>query len=981
MIQLILTQSKPNRNNRQWFLLLVLCLGLTLLLNGPVEAQEPVPISEQQAIAAALSEVGDNDFQISSMGTATNIHNFFPAIAHNATQNEYLVVWQGNTGTQDRDDIDGIYARRVDGATGQPIGRDFLVSPRFKIGQRPDVAYNSLDNEYLVVWSGEDIPDEFQIFGQRIADDGALIENARRIGFMQGGKDFGARTPAVTYARNFPDGSPYNNYLVVWSGEANTGDLRDNEFEIYGTCLEADGRQKGTQQRLSFMGVDGDLTGQAFSPDVAYNSDTSSFLIVWSGAHNKDGMVAGEYEIFAKSFFGNICTPVAAQIRLSHMGPDGDPLFSAYKPQILYNSTEREYFVAWEGGDGESGPVNFDYQIFGLQLPANLVVPQTILRLSDMNPAVNPEFSAFVPALTYNATANEYFVTWVGKDNQPGLAPDEYEIFGQRVDAATGQEKGGNDVRLSDLGPDGDPGYGPGNTAVVYNPVEDEYLVIIQGNDDHPLLFNSPASIFGQRVSAAGDEVGDNDIILSDHQNRLDAFLGYNPAIAYNSQADEFLVVWNGTSNEGSLVAGDYEIFGQRVGAATGQKVGPRLRLSDAGPDGDRDYYVEDAAVAYNPRTNQYFVVWEGDDNRGGLVRDEVEIFGQLLDAAGNEIGPNDFRISDAGPDGDTTYGAYDPAVISNHRDNQFLVVWRGDDDTEDLVNREFEIFGQLLDAAGNEIGPNDFRISRMGPAGDKEYDAFQPALAYNDQRNEYLVVWQGDDHRGGLVNGENEIFAQRLDAGSQLQGDHIRVSYFGPPANPDFDAQEPSAVYNSIANQYLIVWEGEQSITNDENFQEIFGQFLEGSSGQEIGEDFPISNMGGSPTDEFNANDAIVSYDPRTKSYLVVWGGEDNRDILHEDEEEIFGQQIQSDGQLAGEMVRLSDMGPDGDDYFAAENVAIALNPEAGIFLTVWESYDDNASVTPDDFEVYGQLVRLGGGPTPGPDGKFTLYLPLIVK
>ena len=399
------------------------------------------------------------------------------------------------------------------------------------------------------------------------------------------------------------------------------------------------------------------------------------------------------------------------------------------------------------------------------------------------------------------------------------------------------------------------------------------------------------------------------------------------------------------------------------------------------GPDGDRNYFVDDPAVAYNPRTNQYLVVWEGEDDRGGLVDGEVEIFGQLLDGAGNEIGPNDFRLSDAGPDGVTTFTARDPAVIYNSRDNQFLVVWRADG-TGNLVDNEFEIFGQLLDAAGNEIGPNDFRISQMGPAGDSLYDAFDPILAYNDQRNEYLVVWEGDDHLGGLVEGEDEIFAQRLAAGGQLQGERIRVSHFGPTANPDFDAQDPAVVYNRTTDQYLIVWEGQQTIPGSgEDFQEIYGQFLAGSSGQEIGDDFGISTMGESLTDEFNANDAVVGYDPRTNSYLVVWNGEDDNGILHEDENEIFGQQLQSDGQLAGEMVRLSDMGPDGDDYFEAEYVAIALNPEAGIFLAVWESYDDNAFVTPDDTEIYGQLVRLGGGPGPGPDGKFTLYLPMIMK
>ena len=549
-----------------------------------VEAQEPAPISEQQAIVAALSEVGDNDFRISSMGTAETIHNLQPAIAHNSTQNEYLVVWQGNPGSKNAKDVDSIYARRVDGSTGQPIGRDFLVSPSFEIGQQPDVAYNSLDNEYLVVWAGKEAGlNKIKIFGQRVAGDGTLLEDEFRISDMVGNEQFSAITPAVTYARSFPDGTPHNAYLVVWSGEDDIGDLKDNEFEIYGKCLEADGRRKGVQQRISFMGVDGDLTAQATSPDVTYNSDAGSFLVVWSGTHDQEGMVAGEYEIFAKQILGLLCLPIGSQIRLSHMGPDGDPFFGAYTPQILYNSAKRDYFIAWEGKDSQTGPVGFDHQIFGLQLPLSLTVPQTILRLSDMNPAGAPSFAAQAPALAYNGIANEYFVTWVGQDNQPGLDPGEVEVFGQRVDAATGQEKGENDVRLSDFGPDGDPIFEAGDTVVAFNPEANGYLVVMQGRDDNPLLFGSPASLLGQQVAANGSEVGDNDFILSDHQNQLDNFSGFNPAIAFNSQADEFLVVWRGDSNEGSLVAEENEIFGQRVAVATGQRIGPRLRLERYG--------------------------------------------------------------------------------------------------------------------------------------------------------------------------------------------------------------------------------------------------------------------------------------------------------------------------------------------------------------------------------------------------------------
>jgi hypothetical protein len=67
--------------------------------------------------------------------------------------------------------------------------------------------------------------------------------------------------------------------------------------------------------------------------------------------------------------------------------------------------------------------------------------------------------------------------------------------------------------------------------------------------------------------------------------------------------------------------------------------------------------------------------------------------------------------------------------------------------------------------ANGAEIGANDFRLSDMGPDGDANYDAWNPAVAYNNTTNEYLAVWSGDDDTGRLVDEEYEIFGQRLDA------------------------------------------------------------------------------------------------------------------------------------------------------------------------------------------------------------------------
>src|SRR5262245_1151572 len=243
-------------------------------------------------------------------------------------------------------------------------------------------------------------------------------------------------------------------------------------------------------------------------------------------------------------------------------------------------------------------------------------------------------------------------------------------------------------------------------------------------------------------------------------------FFAVDPAVAYNPPANEYLVVWEGNDTAGPLGNTGQEIYGQRLSAAGGQVGAHDFRLSDMGTEGDTSFNAFEPAVAYNGASNEYLVVWSGDDNTGPLVDQEYEIFGQRVSAAtGAEVGANDFRISDMGPDGDTGFGAFDSAVTYNGTNNEYLVVWSGDDNTGPLAKDEFEVFGQRLAATGAEVGENDFRLSDLGPDGDTRFGAGSPAVAYNRASNEYLVVWGGDDNTGQLANDESEIFGQRYAA------------------------------------------------------------------------------------------------------------------------------------------------------------------------------------------------------------------------
>jgi hypothetical protein len=265
--------------------------------------------------------------------------------------------------------------------------------------------------------------------------------------------------------------------------------------------------------------------------------------------------------------------------------------------------------------------------------------------------------------------------------------------------------------------------------------------------------------IYGQRVSAAGAEVGPNDFRISDAGPDGDAnFDAFKPVVAHNPQANEFLVAWYGDDN----VNDELEVYGQRL-SASGAEVGTNdFRISDAGSTGNTSFTAQRPSIAYNPQALEYLVVWDADDNAAPLTDNETEVYGQRLTAIGAEAGANDFRISDAGPDGDSRFDAVRPAVAAG-QGNEYFVVWYANE----TPRNQFEIYGQRVNTMGAAIGENDFRLSRQSTAGSAALDAQFPALSYGTKGNDYLAVWSADDSTPPMVDDEFEIFVRRSTGGS----------------------------------------------------------------------------------------------------------------------------------------------------------------------------------------------------------------------
>ena len=853
-------------------------------------------------------------------------------------------------------------------------------------GEQPAIAYNTAQDEYLVVWRGDEIaagpPETFdnerEIYGQRLNGDGTLIGNDFRISDMAPGltrtlaDNFQADQPAVAY--NAED----DNYLVVWRGEDNAGDLVDREREIYGRIISGVGTTASDQFRISQVGVDGDISRSAQRPDIAYNRFHNEFLVVWEADDTTFGRLSGAPEIYGQriSATGEEIGP--NDFNISNMGPDDLRGFLGFRPAISFNPNDTNYLVCWQGIDLLKEGGNLENEIYGQFISAKgQEIGPDDFRISKMGPDGDFSFVAFQPDVVFNPTNNTFMVVWSGSDDAVGLVAGENEIFGRFV-SDTGTLIG-IQSQISDMGPEGNTAFSPRVPKVAFNTPQRQFLVVWEGVDDSEDLDPEEIEIFGQYLDQFGEEIGENDFRISNLGPAGDRFFRTeNPALVYNNARDEFLVVFDGEDDQNGLVRSEKEVFGQRITGKVlpeGQQV-----ISDARGDSD-------PAVAFNSQNNQYLIVWStNDDPSTGF--EEFEIFGQLFEANGDTVASK-FRISDMGPiTNDFNFDAFHPAVAYNASNNNYLVVWEGDNDTFGMVNEEFEIFGQLLDAAGNEIGTNDFRISDMGPTGDPDFDASLPRIEYNPTDNNYLVVWHGDDTTGNLFNNREAIFGQLINAdGSELGSDfqisnmeadgrnlkpdvtyndtdnEYLITWIGPEINPldtIFTSQEilgkrltsnggmieaavqisenmgnffsglieSSVTYNSENNQYMVAWE---ELDFSARTQKLFGQLLNSNAEEIATNDFVIRDQFCISCEDFKID---VTFNAINKHYLVV----STKDITPK--AEIFGQRISTEGALIGSAdFQISDVG----NIFSNATVRafspqLVHNPIENEYLVAWD-------------------------------------------
>lgn len=389
-------------------------------------------------------------------------------------------------------------------------------------------------------------------------------------------------------------------------------------------------------------------------------------------------------------------------------------------------------------------------------------------------------------------------------------------------------------------------------------------------------------------------------------------------------------------------------------------------------------YDAKNPAVAWNPIAEEFLVAWEADDDTASLVDDEFEIFAQRIDVTGKLVGDR-IRISQMGDEGATDaverarYGAARPSIAVNAVTGEYLVAWQGDDDAAPLVDNEIEIFGRILDADAVPVAPQ-FRISVVGDdteasaAVRAQYDAVQARAVYNPVTDAYVVAWQADDDQFGLADDEHEVFLQRLDSTGNLLATPIRASQMGVDGDNAYQALAPALAVDPQSGTLLVGWHGDTPASPlvDDEF-EIHGRLFDANV-QALGSQFRLSTMG--PDSEtnsverqaFEAKDADIAWSTQDEAFLVIWTGDQLSDPLVEDEFEIFGRFVKTDGTLPNSQFRISNQG-DNEEEDPVERAAVdavepAISYADGNLVPVWSGDTDKSSGGNNHFQIFTRRV-----------------------
>jgi hypothetical protein len=375
--------------------------------------------------------------------------------------------------------------------TGKPKGivRRLSFVPGATAPAQPAVSYSSAVNQYMLAYvapppTGPNNPaGQEEILAQVVTANGAPSGDPARISNTDAANPDADRAsdPALAYDPSL------DQFRFVWIGDETEGDFEVQTRRVSSTLIDPDGI-------VSFQ-VSATAAGDANEPDIVFLPAQQRYVFAWEG-----DVSAGDSEIFVE-VEKNDSSVITNDTQVSVAAGSAE----AVRPSLAANPRGNEALVAFLKNDipGE-GPEAFVQRLSssGAQLPS-----AADAKISTMGPAGNQAFGANLgrtTTATYHPLLDQYFVTWAADNDLPSMVDQEFERYGQALDAA-GREVAADDIRLSTHGVDGATNTGPEDGATAASATRRAWLHVWEADDNRPPMADNEFELFGRLAGDDGD--------------------------------------------------------------------------------------------------------------------------------------------------------------------------------------------------------------------------------------------------------------------------------------------------------------------------------------------------------------------------------------------------------------------------------------------------------------------------------------------
>jgi hypothetical protein len=314
----------------------------------------------------------------------------------------------------------------------------------------------------------------------------------------------------------------------------------------------------------------------------------------------------------------------------------------------------------------------------------------------------------------------------------------------------------------------------------------------------------------------------------------------WSPAVAYASQRNQYLVVW-----ENVWPNLHHDIYGRLVGG-DGHFLGPEFPIySDA-------YNSLQPAVTYDSTHDQYLVVWAYDFGGDG---EDNDIYGRFIPGAGLNPSESAFPIENSREN--TTK----PRVAYGLTYDEYMLVWK-------IAGAPSSIGGGLI----HDDKTGSFVPISSGP----EVRDF-PDITYNLAHNEFVATWDEDVGHGGQ---DLDIYAVRLSHNGTPQppGEF-------PVATSTSQEQHPTVAACDKGDEYLFVWQNQVGTTANEN---LYGRWMTGNG--------VLASITGIEGTTLPQRFPRLACNPAGSDYLLTWHDQYAQPLLRWG---VWAKQIQLDRSM----------------------------------------------------------------------------------